>query len=211
MKPYKKNITAAVLCFLMILMESCSSSVLVDEWNDTSFHESSLKKMLVIAIRKNPVQRRIWEDAFVSQLSGCDVKATASYNLFPETLPDTNQVIQSIQENGFDGILITRLLKNETETHQNDSSVSREFISRYDPFRKTYTSYFEDVRHQAYVDSQIVRRSSIEVWVLRDNERIIWGATSNTPERNSVQAVQNDIAELVIPELVRYTIIKSTR
>ncbi|MDP4174693.1 MAG: hypothetical protein Q8933_12030 [Bacteroidota bacterium] len=207
MKLYKKIITATVLFFLLILIEGCSSSVLVDKWKDASFQESALKKILVIAIRKNPVQRRLWEDAFVNQLSDCDVEATASYTLFPGTMPDTSQIIQSIQTNSFDGILVTRLLKSETETHQVESSVSTEFVSRYNPFRKAYTSYFEDVRHPAYVDSQTISRRSIEVWVLRKNERLIWGATSNTPERNSLQAVQNDIAELVIPELVKNAII----
>jgi len=63
----KEFIIASLLFCLMIVMESCSSSVLVDEWIDPSFHESSLKKILIIAIRKNPIQRRIWEDAFVSE------------------------------------------------------------------------------------------------------------------------------------------------
>ncbi|MGA9294939.1 MAG: hypothetical protein WBV81_20295, partial [Ignavibacteriaceae bacterium] len=69
MKPDKNFIIAALLFCLMILMESCSSSTLVDVWNDPSYHESPLKNILVIAIRRNPVQRRIWEDAFVGDLS----------------------------------------------------------------------------------------------------------------------------------------------
>jgi hypothetical protein len=47
--------------------------------------------------------------------------------------------------------------------------------------------------------------------VIRDNERMIWSATSNSPERISVKDVQNDIADLVIPELKRYSIIKSEK
>ena len=83
--------------------------------------------------------------------------------------------------------------------------------SRYNPFRKIYSTYYQDVQHPGYVDSQIVNRRAIEVWVIRNRERIIWGATSNTPERNSIEAVENDIAELVIPELLRNTIITSEK
>jgi hypothetical protein len=211
MKLYKKFIMAAVLCCLMILIESCSSSVLVDVWSDPSYHDSPLKKILIISIRKDPVQRRIWEDAFVGELSKHGVKAISSYNLFPNSLPDTNQVVETVQEKGFDGILVTRLLHKETETHYVESYVTSEMKSRYNPFRKIYSTYYQDVQHPGYIDSQIVNRRAIEVWVIRNRERIIWGATSNTPERNSIEAVENDIAELVIPELLRNTIIKSEK
>ena len=109
MKLYKKLLIAAILYCLMILIESCSSSKLVDIWNDTSFQEPPLKKILIIAVRRDPVQRRIWEDAFVRELSRYSVYSTASYNLFPNELPDTNQVAETVQEKGFDGILDHRM------------------------------------------------------------------------------------------------------
>src|SRR5664280_2936438 len=154
----------SLLFCLMIIMESCSSTVLVDEWIDPSFHESPLKKILIIAIRKNPIQRRIWEDAFVSELSKKGVKATSSYNLFPDALPDTNQVIETVQGNGFDGILVTRILQKESELHYIDSYVTSEGIVRYNPFKNTYSTYFRDIDHPGYVDSTIVYRRAIEVW-----------------------------------------------
>src|ERR1035437_9722174 len=199
-----------VLGCLMILVESCSTSVLVEEWNDPSFHESPLNKILIIAIRKNPVQRRIWEDAFVREFSKKHVQVTSSYKLFPEAFPDTDQVIETVQKNGFDGILITRILQKETETHYVESYISTESKTMYNPFRNMYSTYYRDVEHPGFVDSSIVDRRAIEVWVIRDKERIIWGATSNTPEGNSLAAVKNDIVDLVIPELLRYDIIKSS-
>ena len=208
MKLYEKFFMAAVLGCLMILVESCSTSSLVDVWNDPSFHESPLKKIFVIAIRKDPVQRRIWEDAFVGELSKHGVQATSSYNLFPDLLPDTNQVIQTVQEKGFDGILVTRLLFDETKSHYVDSYVTTKIESRYNIFRKRYDTYFRNVQHPGYVESQIINRRAIDVWVIRNEERMIWSATSNSPERNSIKAVQEDIAELVIPELRRKAIIK---
>ena len=207
MKLYKKFILVSILCCLMILIESCSTSVLVDEWNDPSFHESPLKKILIIAIRKNPIQRRIWEDAFVGELSKKGVISTSSYKLFPDALPDTDQVIETVQKNSFDGILVTRILQKETETHYIESYVTSESKLRYNPFRNSYSTYYRDVEHPGFVDSSTVDRRGIEVWVIRDKERIIWGATSNTPEGNSLETVKNNIVDLVIPELSRYGII----
>jgi hypothetical protein len=205
----KKFIITSLLFCLMMVLESCSTSVLVDEWNDPSFHESPLKKILIIAIRKNPVQRRIWEDAFVGELSKKGVMSTSSYKLFPDALPDTDQVIETVQKNGFDGILVTRILQKETETHYVESYVTSESKLRYNPFRNSYSTYYRDIEHPGYIDSSTVDRRGIEVWVIRDKERIIWGATSNTPEGNSLETVKNNIVDLVIPELLRYDIIKS--
>jgi hypothetical protein len=206
---YKKFLLAAVFCSLMILIESCSSSVLVDVWNDPAYHESPLKKILIVSLRKNSVQRRIWEDAFVAELSKHGVKATSSYTIFPDVLPDTSQIIETVQGNGYDGILVIRLLQKETETHYVEGYVSSESRLRFNPFRNTYSTYYRDIEHPGYVDSSIVDRRAIEVWVIRVKERLIWGATSYTPERNTVEDVQNDIADLVIPSLQQSAIIES--
>jgi hypothetical protein len=211
MKLYRKCIVGAVVCCLAILLESCSYSVLVDEWTDPSYHESPLKKMLVIAVRKDPVRRRIWEDAFVDELSQYGVIAISSYNLFPNVLPDTNQIAETVQEKGFDGILVNRVLDKETETHYVESHVTTETKTRYNSFRNTYFTYYQDVQHPGYVDSQIVHRGAIEIWAVKDNERIIWAATSNTPEMNSAATVQKDIANLVIHELLQKAVIKSEK
>ena len=152
MKLYKKIIMVAALCCLIILIERCSSSSLVDVWKDPSYHDPPLKKIFVIAIRKDQVQRRIWEDAFVSELSKHGVAAIPSYSLFQNVLPDTNQVIQTVQEKGFDGILITRLLIRETEIHYVESYVTSEMRTRYSTFRKKYSTFYQDVQHPAYID-----------------------------------------------------------
>ena len=209
MEHYKRFLIAVVLGFLIILIESCSSSVLLDVWNDPTYHESPLNKILIISMRKNMVQRRIWEDAFVAELSKNGVKATSSYFLFPDVLPDTSQIIESVKSNGYDGILVIRLLQKETETHYVEGYVSSESRLRFNPFRNTYSTYYRDVEHPGYIDSSVVDQRAMEVWAIRDKERLIWGATSFTPERNSVEAVQNDIADLVIPSLEQYAIIKS--
>ncbi len=198
---------AALFC-LIICLASCSSSTLVDVWNDPAYNEPPLKNILIIAFRKDPIQRRIWEDAFANEFAKYGVRATSSYILFQNSFPDTLQIIEAVQENKFDGMLVTRLLNEETQTRYIESYVTSELRTRYNPFRKTYTNYYQEIHHPGYVESKTIERRSIEVWLIENNERIIWGATSNTPERNTVEDVQNDVAKLVIPELMRNEIVQ---
>ncbi|MFA6598189.1 MAG: hypothetical protein WCS69_10730 [Ignavibacteriaceae bacterium] len=211
MKLRKKYIVSSVLCSLMILMEGCSSFALVDVWNDPSYHKSPLQKIMVIAIIKDSIQRRIWEDAFVSELSKHGVNATSSYPLFPDAFLDANQVVETVRKEGFDGILVTHLLHEKTETHFEESIIKTEQVLRYNIYQKKYDVYYHNLQHPGYVESQSIDHRAIDVWVIGNEERMIWSGTSNFPERNSLEAVQNDIANLVTPELTRNAIIKRER
>ena len=209
MKLYKKFILPAILFCLITLIQSCSTSVLVDVWNDPSYNEPPLKKILVISISKDPVRRRIWEDAFVSEFLRQGINATPSYKLFPDAVPDTDRVYSSVQANGFDGILVITHLIPGTKTRYVESYVTSEAKSKYNPFKNIYSTYYQDVEHPAYIDSLTIKRRAINLWTTKNDGQMIWGGTSNTSELNTMEVVQNDIAKLVIAELEQDDIIKS--
>ena len=200
---------AAVCCFAITMIQGCSSSTLVDVWNNPTYHETSLKKILIISMRKDPISRRIWEDAFVGELAKSGVKALPSYHLFPNVLPDTDQVTQVVQDKGFDGIIITRLLDQETKSHYVPGYVISDRQAQFNIFRQRYIAYYHYIHHAAYVESEIVDCRSIEVWTLRNEEQLIWSATSNSPEGNSVESVSDDVAGLVTGQLVKHGVIEA--
>lgn len=211
MKSNKKTIVVALFGCLMVLIGGCTSSVLVDEWSDPSFHAPPLKKLLVIDVTKDLSKRHIWEDAFSDELSEDGVKATSSYRLFPLVLPDTNQVFKAIRENGFDGVLVTRPLLADTSYDYVDSSVTTERVRRYNLRTGYYTYYKVYVQHPGYLESRITRRRSIEVWTTGKGGRLIWSATSNTPEMRTIEAVRDNIGDLVVHELLRRAVVKAGR
>jgi hypothetical protein len=212
MKRYKSFVMGVVLYCSIALMAGCTSSKLVDIWSDPSFQPPSLNKMLVLSVSKNPVQRRTWEDAFSVELAKHNVTVTPSYLLFPDAVPDTNQIIQIIQSNGFDGILVYRRLLPETKTKYKQGFGMSENNTVYDRFsRRFVASYFRDVDYAAHVDSQKVDMRAIDVWTTKDEGQIIWSATSETPEPNSVQEIRPEIVKLVMSDLTKRRMIASKR
>jgi hypothetical protein len=211
MKKYMSFVFSGVIFCLFTLMTGCASSKLVDIWSDSSFQPPSLNKMLIISVGKNSAQRRIWEDAFSVELAKHDVAATPSYRLFPDAVPDTDQVIQIVQSNGFDGILVTRWLPSETNTQYSQSYVTTEQVMRYDRRRDRFVTYLRNIQHPGYVDSQQVDIRAIDVWTTKNEGQMIWSATRKTPEPNSVQAVRPEIVKLVMSELTKQGIIASER
>lgn len=211
MERYMTFVVAGVLCGAIGLMDGCSSSELVDIWSDSSFQSPPLNKILVISVGKNSVKRRIWEDAFSVELAKHDVAATPSYRLFPDAVPDTNQVIQIVQSSGFDGILVNRWLRSETKTQFLQGYVTKEQDMRYDRRTDKFVTYYREVEHAGPLDSQKVDIRGIDVWATRNEGQIMWSATSKTSEPNSAQAAGLDIVELVLSGLTQQRIIASKR
>jgi hypothetical protein len=211
MKKYRLIVLGGVLCCFFTLMAGCTSSELVDIWSDPSFQPPSLNKMLVISVSKNSVQRRIWEDAYSVELAKHDVAVTPSYHLFPDSVPDTSQIIQIMQSNNFDGVLITRRLPPEMKAQYVQGYVTNEQNMRYDRRRYRFVTYYREIDHAGFVDSQKVDIRTIDVWSTKNEGQMIWSATSNTPEPNSVQVVRPEIVKLVMSELTYQGIIASER
>ena len=209
MKFYKIFAIGMLVCSFFALLVGCSSSELVDIWSDSSTQSPTLKKMLVISVLKNPAQRRLWEDAFSAALEKHGVAATPSYRSFPDAVPDTDQVLQMEQTNGFDGVLVTRRLPSETNPQYLEGYVTTENAMRYDRRRERFVSYYRDIEHAGYVDSQKVIIRAIDVWATRNDGQMIWSGTSKTPESSTIQVVRPDIVKLVIDDLTQKGIIAS--
>jgi hypothetical protein len=211
MKKYKGLAIGGALCCFLALMAGCASSELVDKWSDPSFLGPSLKKMLVISVSQDSKQRRTWEDAFSVELATHNVAGTSSYRVFPDAVPDTDQVVQIIRSDGFDGVLVIRRLPAETTTKNMPGYVTSEKNMRYPPHSDRLVAYYATIHHAAYVDTEKVDIRSIDVWATKNEGQMIWSATSETPEPNSVQLVRPEIVNLVISELTKQHIIASGR
>ncbi len=206
-----KAILAAALGFLICQMYGCASTDLVDIWHDSSFQAPPLGKMLVVAVSKDATKRRIWEDAFAYQLAQQGVAATSSYRLFSDALPDTNQVVATVQENGFDGILVIFRLPTETNTQYIQGYTTTEHDRRYSYYWQKYMTYYREIEHPGYIESQTVDIRAIDVTTTGKDGRLIWSTTSRTPDPGSVTDVQREVASLVVSDLAQRKIIRSKK
>jgi hypothetical protein len=212
MEKYMSFVIGEILCCFFVLMAGCVSSELVDIRSNSSFQSPPLNKMLVISVSKNSVYRHTWEDAFGAELAKHHVVATPSYRLFPDGFPDTNQIVQIVQSNGFDGILVYRRLPPETDIQYRQGFGMSDNNIVYDRFRERFVvSYYRDIDYASYTDSQKVDIRAINVWTTQKEGQLIWSATSKTPEPNSLTDVRPEIIKLVLSELTRDKIIASER
>jgi hypothetical protein len=176
-------------------------------WKDPFFVQKPLTKVLVIGVRKDPVRRRLWEDTFAGELTAHGVAATASYTLFPNALPDTQQAVEAIRTNGFDGVLVSRRLQPSANLQYMPGYTTSDPVTRYDAWANRYYFMYQEVDHPSYVDTEKVARHSVDVWTTGNGGRLVWSGTTETVDPTSPQMVQQNVVNTVISELSNQGII----
>ena len=186
----------------------CSSTRLANVWRDPAFGNQPLKHMLVVASRTNPVNRRLWEDVLVNGLAQQGVEAASAYSIFGDSIFSPAQVDASIKEKGFDGVLLVKRLTTQVSTYYIPGAVKQETVQRYNKFTQTYEIVLHEVQQPGYTDTDKVVRNEVSVFTAGgENGRMVWSGTGETIDPSSREAVKNQVAELIIPELAKQGII----
>jgi len=208
-----KNIAFSIAVIVSVGMlatihTGCAPSRLTNEWKDSELLGPPMTKMLIVAGKSNPVNRRLWEDEMAAALGEYGVTAVGSYRLFPDSIPDPNQVAAAVADKGFDGVMFIRRLATQTTTAEIPGTVTREKVTQYDKNTNTYSTIYRDVQQPGFTDTNKVVRHEIMVFTpAKETGHLVWSGTGEMINPSSRDAVRSEIAGLVVPELGKQGII----
>jgi hypothetical protein len=196
-------------CAAAAILGGCSGSgtQLVNMWRDPTASATPLHRVLVVAVRNDPVKRRIWEDGFVAGLAKHGVEATPSYQLFPNAVPDTDAVVGAVREHNFDGVLVTHRLPTTTQQTYVPGYSRLEPVWVRSRWYGTYHAYWQEVHEPGYVETDQVVRNQVDVWNTADDGRLIWSGTTESINPGSSAEVNSAITKLIVPELLAQGVI----
>lgn len=104
----------AALALGTLTLGACAgTSRLASTWRDPGFQDSSLARLLVVAVGRSPGERRRFEDQFVAALRARGVDARASYPLIGDERADSALVDAHAQRAGCDGIFVSRVVDRQ--------------------------------------------------------------------------------------------------
>lgn len=93
-----------------LLLAACGSSTqLTSSWKNPENTGAPLQKVAVFVIAKNDAIRRYAEDEMVARMPK-EVNAVVGYSMFARPEQDVKKVREYLVKNGFDGVLVTRLV-----------------------------------------------------------------------------------------------------
>jgi hypothetical protein len=199
------SLAAAVMASL--LLSSCASTQLSHTWRDASYAAGPMKTMLVVAVRKDQLRRRTWEDGFAGALARHGVEVTPSYRLFAGTLPDTDLISTTVRKGSFDGILLVgRASTTIAENPTAEVDISSTDLASH-PWGEWYAAYYGREYYPGYPVMDEVVKDEIRVWTTQGGGRMIWSGVGEVHDSGAYEDVTGAIIGLIVPELVKQGVI----
>lgn len=195
---------AMALVFGAVLLAGCGATRQSDLWTDPTYKADPLKKIMVIAIRKDPLRRRMWEDALVSALHNKTDNGTiavASYQLYPANLPDTAEVRRTVKAEGYDGVLVVAKVELDSLTNEIPGYMAREQVTSYNRRWDSYVTHWEDVYHEGYTETETTLSVRVDLHVPIDDGKLVWSVTSKTVDPTSAEDFRSSVADRVASQL----------
>jgi hypothetical protein len=200
MTPLSPCRSVLLLIALVVALGGCASgTTLSSRWHDPYWHSGPLRNVYVIAVRKDPVRRRQWEDACVAGLKTRGVKAIPSYVEFPNAVPDTQQVVDAIQAAKYDGVVVSLRLETTQEQREVPATTSVIPETRHNPYTGMYYTVYREVYTPGYTETNEIRRFQTDIWSTGGDGRLVWSASASIYDPMSADVMQDLIGKKILP------------
>jgi len=184
------------------IFAGCASQTrLYDMWKDPAAPPGAMHNVFIVAVKKDPAARRIWEDGFVKRLGEYGVTATPSYSLFPDAVPDTAAVVEAVRAHGYDSVIAIHRSDEKTIQEVTPGYVSTQPKTYLDPWTGVFHTYYEDVYHPGYVEDVKVVVHQVDVWSTKDKGKLLWMGKVETYDPSSNKETSEDAIHTVSKEL----------
>mgnify|MGYP003385130634 CR=1 FL=1 len=184
---------------VVMLLTACAATQLNAVWKDPAY-KAHPKKILVIAVAKNPENRKSLEDGFVAHLKARGSSAIASYTLLPEYKQnDQEGIAKLVREQGADALLITRLVGKRNR----GSYVPGKFYQP-PPNYSTWRDYFGYGMDVEYMPGFMVdSRNSVMEINLYDtvSDQLIWSVSSETGGMGSGRDIIDSYIDVIMKNM----------
>ena len=193
------------LLLMALLLAGCSSTTLSGSWVDPEFR-GQLRKVYIVGVAQQEINRRIFEDAFDRELATFGVTGISSYrDLPPDKFEDKAAIVAQLGTHGADSILMARVTGVRTEQVQNPGYVSGSYFSPA-PYYRNWDSYY-DRRFEAIYQPPTV--SEFQVATIEANlysaktGNLVWSAQLETVIEGKMERLLNDFVKTVIKDMQR--------
>lgn len=161
---------------------SCATQTRVESrWISPQYKGGGMHKLLVIGVAETDIARRTYEDGFAEALRNVGAEAVPSYQILPTSDQINRQELEAlVHTNGFDGVMVTRLLDiSEKTTVVPPSTQVIPTVGYGYGYYGYYGSHYEVVHTPGYTRTTEIVRLETKLWNAEDSQ-LVWGVTSET-------------------------------
>jgi hypothetical protein len=191
-------------CFMVVLAACGTSTQIVDSWRDPDVVVDTAKihQFVVAALLKNQTTRHQVEDDIASQFPG---KAVPSYKELgdAELTQDDAVYNQKLKSDGFDGIVMLRLVNVDKTTRYVPGSNPVYYGSWRRYWRYSWTGFYDP----GYYTTDKAYNVEVTVYsLLRD--KLIWAANTSTVNPSGRGELFSDVSKAVVKRMKKEGFLK---
>jgi len=185
--------TAISTVALALASAACSKTTptkITDTWRDPTYTAGPVKNLVIIGASMNSANRRTVEDSFASAMMAHGIRATPSYQLFPDQLPSRADARNALQKGGYDSALVANM-KGMRQTVTVEPGA----------WEGGFYDYYGAWGAPAYVETDEFVKFETTLWDARGNGKLIWAAVSQTENPSSAKDFATSLVNKVVPAL----------
>jgi hypothetical protein len=187
-----------------LILGACASTSLVNQWKSPEFSGPPVRKVLVVGVTQQPSVRRVFEDEFASQLRAAGVEAVPSYTIIAEDGQAEQALLEkAVQEQGADGVLVTRLVKSEQKTQVTPGYYHpAPMMGFYGWYSAAWVGYYEPP--MVYQYDVVTSETSL---YSPPQSRLVWSGMTETFSPRDVRKETQGFAKVIIGALRKQGIV----
>ena len=201
-------------CALALALGACSKTTtnISQSFRNPGYEESVFQKLLVIGVASTQDERKAFEDAFASAIANEGGRAEASWTLLPEsTQLSEERIHEAVDQGGFDGVLITRVLSVDKDTQYTPPKAYNRPRTTYyaagpawgygfGGYYGFYGTTFAEVHEPGYFDTSTTVRLETNLYAVATSD-LVWTAQSETVDPESVADIRASMTQTVAKKL----------
>jgi hypothetical protein len=162
-----------------------------------------MRKVIVVGVTKQPSVRRVFEDEFASKLKAAGVEAIPSYTHISEDgQADPVALESAVGKLGLDGVLVTRLVKQEKQTQVSGGYGPVAPMGLHGWYSSAWTGYYEPPTVYQY-DVVTLETSLYNT----QQSKLVWSGTTETFAPADVKEETAGLAQIIIAALRKQGVI----
>lgn len=199
------NISQFIFFILLVnVLVSCNSTKITYSWRDpgTSKNTTHLNKFIVAVLIKNQGTRDKIEDQFVSYYQG---KAIQAYKELGEAQlkESTEFYSQKLRTEGFDGIVILRLLHVDKKKRY----IEADFPEYYRSWGALYVNVWNQANTPGYFTTDSIFEMEVNVYSIID-DKLLGSITTSTINPSGRENLYDDVIKAVRKKIKKEGYIK---
>lgn len=179
-----------IIFALLIVAAGCSSTSIINSWKapDATYSPEQFKKVAVLAITKDEQTRKTAEDQIVSNHKALHT----TYSLFSSAQlgDDTLKVKNMLKEQGFDAIIVMRLITTKSKSTYVQGGVNPAYT-------QNYIFYYPDYLKSGSYATDLEYIIATNFYSLTQN-KLLWSGVTKSTNPEKVDKLVNEVAKEVV-------------